>query len=153
MAQPREKLVEAWRALLKAHRAALGDIERKLKEAGLPPLAWYDALLELRRASGGLRLGELERRMLLEQYNVSRLCDRLQAAGLVERRPDPEDARGRIVAITAAGRAQAKRMWRVYGSAIEEAVGGRLSEKEAEQLTRLLWKLASGASSADPRRE
>ena len=43
---------EAWRALITAHAAAIERIERELSEAGLPPLGWYDVLLELWRARG-----------------------------------------------------------------------------------------------------
>ena len=45
-----------WMRLMRASRTTLAAIEAALKGAGLPPLSWYDALLELRRAGvGGLR--------------------------------------------------------------------------------------------------
>ena len=40
----------AWVALVRAHRVATARVEADLKAAGLPPLAWYDALWELTRA-------------------------------------------------------------------------------------------------------
>ena len=46
----RETLVRTWARLVKAQQMALASIESALKSAGLPPLAWYDALLELERA-------------------------------------------------------------------------------------------------------
>ena len=48
--KPTEIEVVAWARLLKASAKLLAFVERDLKEAGLPPLAWYDALLELHRA-------------------------------------------------------------------------------------------------------
>ena len=69
---PGEVEIVAWARLLKASAKLLDAVERDLKQAGLPPLAWYDALLELHRARpDGLRPGDLEKEMLLPQYNVS----------------------------------------------------------------------------------
>lgn len=139
---PSEDAQAAWIALNRAHHAALSRIEARLKAAGLPPLAWYDALLELERAGpAGLRPVELERRMLLPQYGLSRLLARLEAEGLVARAPCPEDARGQVVTATAAGRALRRRIWRHYGPAIAESVGARLTEEEARVLSALLAKL------------
>lgn len=140
--EPSEQAVTAWARLVRAGQIVLEKIEAELKAAGLPPLAWYDVLLELGRAEAGrLRPLELERRTLLAQYNASRLIDRMEKAGLVERLPHPEDGRGQLVAITAEGRAQQKRVWKVYGPAIARHVGEKLRPAEAVELARLLAKL------------
>jgi DNA-binding MarR family transcriptional regulator len=137
--KPSETVVRAWARLMKAQRLALGAAEHALKSAGLPPLAWYDALLELERAGArGLRPFELERAMLLEQYNLSRLLDRMEKAGYIERRACEDDGRGQIVAITSAGKAVRRRMWPVYAAAIQNALGRHLSEKQAETFDALL---------------
>ncbi len=69
--KPAEATIRAWARLTKAQNQALGSIEATLKAADLPPLAWYDVLLETERAGkGGLRPFELERAMLLAQYNL-----------------------------------------------------------------------------------
>lgn len=139
---PSEETVTAWARLVRAEQTVLAKIEAELKAADLPPLSWYDVLLELSRAEDGrLRPLELERRTLLAQYNASRLIDRMQTAGLVERRPHPEDGRGQLVAITAAGRALQKRIWKSYGPAIARHVGEKLRPAEATDLARLLQKL------------
>jgi len=141
---PSEEAVTAWARLVRAQQTVLGRIEAALKAAGLPPLSWYDVLLELGRAEDGrLRPLELERRTLLAQYNASRLIDRMEKAGLVERLPHPEDGRGQLVAITPEGRVLQKRMWKVYGPAIVAHVGDKLSRAEASELARLLKKLAN----------
>jgi DNA-binding MarR family transcriptional regulator len=142
--RPSESVVRAWARLARAQHLVLSRIEADLKAVGLPPLAWYDVLLELNRAgagAGGLRPFELERRLLLPQYGLSRLIDRIERAGCVERRPCAEDGRGQIVAITGAGRELRARMWPVYAAAIEAAVGAALSDAEAEHLAALLGKV------------
>jgi DNA-binding MarR family transcriptional regulator len=140
--RPAEATIRAWARLMKAQHQALGSVEGVLKEAGLPSLAWYDVLLETERAGkDGLRPFELERAMLLAQYNLSRLIDRMEAAGYVERRPCVDDGRGHFIAITAAGRAMRRRMWPIYARAIEATVGRRLSARQAATLGELLGHL------------
>lgn len=140
--KPAEATIRAWARLMKAQHRALGSVESALKAAGLPPLAWYDVLLETERAGrDGLRPFELEQAMLLAQYNLSRLVDRIETAGYVERRPCADDGRGHLIAITDAGRAMRRRIWPVYARAIEAAVGQRLSGKQAATLGELLGQL------------
>lgn len=148
--QPDESTVHAWARLVRAEQVTLARVEGALKRAGLPSLSWYDVLLELsREADGMLRPVELERRLLLAQYNASRLIDRMARSGLVARRACPEDGRGQFVEITEAGRDMQKRMWRVYGAAIADHVGAKLGPGEAEALYGLLGKLLRD-SPADP---
>ena len=137
-----ESAVRAWARLERAQRAAQGIVERRLKKAGLPALAWYDVLLELERAgAAGLRPFELQKAMLFAQYNLSRLIDRMAADGCVARTASAEDGRGQVLAITRAGRVLRRRIWPVYAAAIEAAVGARLSPAEARTLGDLLGKL------------
>lgn len=141
--QPSNAVVDAWIALMRAQQVTLLKIERAFREAKLPPHAWYDALWELDRAgAAGLRPFEIERRMLIAQSNISRLLDRLEEQGYVERQPCEEDGRGQTIVITPSGRDLRKRMWPVYARAIGEAVGRRVSEREAANLASLLTKLA-----------
>ncbi|HEY8572850.1 MarR family transcriptional regulator [Phenylobacterium sp.] len=138
---PSEAIQMAWARLLRAHQVALGLVETRLKDAGLPALEWYDVLLELER-QGPLRPRQLQAELLLPQYNLSRLLERMVDAGLLERRPCPDDARGHLVAPTRRGRGVRRRMWPVYAAAIGEAVGERVSEREAAQLAELLGRIA-----------
>lgn len=142
--EPSEAVVDAWIALNRAQQAALLRIERAFRDAKLPPSSWYDVLWELDRAGeGGLRPFEIERQRLIAQSNISRLIDRLAEQGYVERQPCEEDGRGQRIVITPAGRDMRRRMWPVYARAIGEAVGRRISEREAANLANLLAKLAN----------
>lgn len=142
MDRPNETTVLAWARLVRASQMALAAVEADLKAAGFPPLTWYDLLFELERAgAAGLRPFELERKTLLAQYNLSRSVERLAKAGYLARQACPEDGRGSILTLTDSGRALLRRMWPAYGAAIEAHVGQRLSEREADQLGRILAKL------------
>ena len=141
MQTPSDAVVSAWIGLLRAQASAFGQVERAVRDAGLPKLEWYDVLWELDRG-GALRPRDLQVRLLFAQYNLSRLLDRMEAAGVIAREACPEDNRGQLISITDTGRRLRRRMWLTYGPAIEAAIKGRLTEEEAGQLAELLGKLA-----------
>jgi len=141
MQPPSETVVAAWIGLLRAQAFAFGEIERAVRDAGLPKLEWYDVLWELERG-GPLRPRDLQARLLFAQYNLSRLLDRMEAADLITRDACPEDNRGQLISITDQGRKLRRRMWLTYGPAIDAAIKGRLTEEEAGLLATLLSKLA-----------
>lgn len=139
---PAPEAVMAWARLMRVSRQLSEKIEDALKCAGLPALAWYDALHEIAEAGEeGLRPFQLTDRMLLAQYNVSRLLARLEQDGLIEKGEVAEDGRGQTVRITPAGRDMRRRLWAVYGKAIAENVGDRLGKDELAALSALLGKL------------
>lgn len=133
--------IRAWSHFLGAQALALRAIEERLKAAGQPPMAWYDVLLELERAGGRLRQGELAAVLVVERYNVTRLLDRMEAAGLVQREQVESDRRGTMAVLTEAGRAQRQETWPHYRGAVLEAFAGALPPAEAEALTGTLKKL------------
>ena len=134
--------VDVWARFIRAEHRLLEAVEADLKAAGLPPLVWYDVVLELARAPDGrLRHRDLQARVLLAKYNLSRLIDRMAGDGLVARVPVAEDARGAYIAITEAGRRLQKRMWPVYGRSIARYFGAHLDEADLTELDRILAKL------------
>lgn len=132
----------AWVSLVRGHQGVLGRIETALQSADLPPLSWYDVLLELSRSrETGVRAFELESRLLLPQYGLSRLLDRIEKAGYIERRVCEDDRRGKLLFITQSGEDIRQRMWPIYQKAILDILGKKLSKKEAEQFVLTLSKL------------
>lgn len=139
---PDEIAVQAWARLARAQQLLLERIEADLKAAGLPPLRWYDVLLELHRARPeGLRQFEIGAAVLLSKYNVSRLLDRLEDEKLLLRQACEADGRGAQVQITQQGRDLLKRMWSIYGVAITEHFSRHFSQAELKQLASLLGRL------------
>ncbi len=134
--------LHAWAVLLSAHATLVERIEAALAAAELPPLAWYDVLWALERADAGqLRMRELAQAVVLSRSNLTRLVDRLEAAGLTARAACADDRRGAYAVITAAGRAMRKRMWPPYRREIETLFAGHLTQKEATTLGELLTKV------------
>jgi len=141
---PSDAATRAWIDLMRTQQTLLARIEQDLKQARLPPLAWYDVLLELWRADGGrLRPQEIERRTLLAQYSLSRLLTRLEREGLIELQAFDDDGRGKLAVITKRGRQVREAMWAVYGASIRRHLEAKLSEAEAVKLSALLAKLST----------
>jgi DNA-binding MarR family transcriptional regulator len=73
------------------------------QECGISHLM-FEVLLILGRAGDpGLSMGAISREQVLTTGGVTRLVDRMVAAGLVERTDDPGDRRGKLVRLTEAG--------------------------------------------------
>jgi DNA-binding MarR family transcriptional regulator len=135
----------AWAVLLTAHAVLVARIEAALAAAGLPPLAWYDVLWELEKGNGRLRMAELARRVVLSRSNLTRLADRLEAAGLVERQDAAEDGRGYELVLTRAGRAMRKKMWPAYEAQIEALFSRHLGAEEARVIGEALGRAVKAA--------
>jgi DNA-binding MarR family transcriptional regulator len=137
----------AWRALLRAHAAAVGRIEHDLgaSEPDLP-LTWYDVLVALVGApERRLRLRELAREVLLSRSGLTRLVDRLEAAGLLRREPDPTDRRGAFAVLTEAGYDALRRTWPLYAQGIQEHFARYLADDEAAMLARALQRVTDAS--------
>jgi DNA-binding MarR family transcriptional regulator len=140
--EPTKETIQAWILLHRAHRQLLESVEKSLKIKALPPLDWYDVLLELyREKNAGLRQYEIGEKILLNKPNLSRLIDRLEKNQLVCRYTCAEDGRGNQIKITAKGEKQLKQVWPVYSQAIEEGLGLKLKPNELVELSRVLSKV------------
>jgi DNA-binding MarR family transcriptional regulator len=102
----------------------------------------YLVLAALRRAGPPYRMNPtaLYASVILSSGGMTKRLDRLERAGLVERRPDPTDRRGRLVALSAKGRALVDRAV-VEHLDNEQRLLGALSAPERRTLSSLLRKL------------
>jgi DNA-binding MarR family transcriptional regulator len=132
----------AWRKFLVTHVTLIEQIERDLTQAELPSLSWYDVLFTLSEApEQRLRLHELAQAVLLSRSNVTRLVDRLEVSGLIQREHCPSDRRGAFAVITDEGLKMLDRMWSVYGQAIEKYFACHLDANEVKFLVKILNRL------------
>ena len=101
---PDDPRLDAWRSLIHAHARLTRTLDDELQLAHHLSLAEYDAMLQLVNAPGRrLRMSVLADRVLLSRSGITRLVDRLVAAGMVERSQCSTDARGAEAALTSAG--------------------------------------------------
>jgi len=139
---PSKQVETAWVLLIRAQQVLLAQVETALKNAALPPLSWYDVLLELSRdPDSGLRQFEIGERVLLNKHNLSRLIDRLESDGLVKRKACDIDGRGNTVKITKKGMQLKQEMWPVYAKAIQELIAEPLTATQVRSLTDVMSTL------------
>ena len=148
--RPNERHLAAWRCLLTAHATLIELIERDLAAARVVPLGWYDVLLALSEApERRLRLHELARAVVLSRSGLSRLVDRLEAAGLLRRERSSDDRRGAFAVLTDAGYAALRTAWPVYARGIIEHFARHLTDDEAQTLTAVFARLLAAARAPD----
>ena len=102
----------------------------------------FDVLASLRRSGRPYQLSptQLYREMMLTSGAMTNRIDRLEEAGLVARRPDPQDRRGTLVRLTAKGKALIDAATSQHVANEERLLAG-LSEREQLQLGEVLRKL------------
>ena len=148
MAQPTQAKVDALRSLLRARTALVERIEVALRSDDLPPLAWYDVLCALDEAPGdGLRPRDLGYAVAHTPSGLTRLLDRIVAAGLVERKSCPTDRRGYVVVLTPSGQETLEMMRPVYMQELGAGFASLLTEAEAKALIELLDRVSASACS------
>ncbi len=105
------------------------------------PLAWFEVLVRLGRSDDGqLTMGALAEQVTLTTGGVTRLVDRMEAAGYVARLPCPTDRRVAYAAITKAGRRKLAEASEVHGANLRETFA-EFSDRELTVLDRLLDRL------------
>jgi MarR family transcriptional regulator, 2-MHQ and catechol-resistance regulon repressor len=100
-----DRLVSTFGRLLEATHMLEHELGRALElETGLP-LTWLEVLLRLSRSPGGeLTMGEVARQLVVTSGGVTRLVDRMTAAGYVDRRRCEQDRRVQYARLTSLGR-------------------------------------------------
>jgi DNA-binding MarR family transcriptional regulator len=142
-----ESSLRAWRALLTAQAVTVDAVEGRLQAEGRLSLAWFEVLARLSSAEGSmLRMQDLANRLVLSRSGVTRLVDRLEAAGLIERASCASDRRGTYAVLTDAGKRAFEEARPFVDRAVQASFGRHLSDAEAQQLEAVLTKLldASG---------
>ena len=106
------------------------------------PLAWFEVLLQLRRSPDGrLKMNRIADAIVHSTGGTTRLIDRLEQSGFVERQLCPTDRRAIHVAITAQGNAKLDEALGVHLEYLDDRLGARFSDEERGTLTALLTKL------------
>ena len=141
-----EDELATWRAFVRAHDTVTRRLERELEQAGGLTLSELDVLITLERAERHtVRLTDLATRVLLTKSGITRLVDRLEEMGLVERRPCPVDRRGLNAVLTAKGRAAHRRTIGVHLRSVAAAFSDHVTGSERAPLRAALERIAGQA--------
>ena len=138
--------VDVWRLFITTHATLIGIIDKEMTAADVVPLHWYDVLIELYEASDHkLRMHELADKVVLSRSGLTRLVDRLEQAGYLQREVDPEDRRGFFTVITEEGIAALRQGWKIYERGINEHFAQFLTEEEATILQNAFTRILDAA--------
>ena len=134
--------IASWSALVGVYQAVLHEVVAALDDDAGMDSGVFSALAYLERAQPPHRMAmsELQRAMhpRYSQPGFSRLVQRMEADGLLERRTDPDDRRATIVMTTRAGRKQFGLANAVYTAALRSSFGRHLRSGEHAQLAALM---------------
>jgi DNA-binding MarR family transcriptional regulator len=136
-----------WLRLLTCATLIEGGIRARLRRDFDTTLPRFDLLAALDRAPAGLTLGDVSRRMMVSNGNVTGLATRLEAEGLIERRACPGDRRAQLLRLTAKGRREFARQSAAHEGWVAELLGG-LDAAERAALFRLLGQAKASVRAA-----
>jgi len=142
-----ETELRLWLRLLTCTTLIEGEIRRRLREEFHVTLPRFDLMAQLDKSPNGMTLGELSKRMMVSNGNVTGLAERLVVLGLLDRRPAPNDRRAQIVSLTPEGRRAFRAMARAHEDWIAE-IFADLGPSQVEPLMRLLARTKASARRA-----
>lgn len=130
-------------SLMRVQQLVLGRLDALLRPHGLT-FARYEALVLLSFTSrGSLPLGKMGERLQVHPTSVTSIVDRLERAGLVVRRPHPDDGRAVLAEITGAGRDLVQR---ATADLVAADFGlGALAEGDLAELSEILRPIRKAA--------
>jgi MarR family transcriptional regulator, multiple antibiotic resistance protein MarR len=100
-------------------------------------------LLRYVRDHPGARVADLASAFAIGVGTTSKIVDRLETQGRVERRPNPANRRSSLLALTPAGESAVSRAEPAWQAAIREILGGAVTPEELTALSRALGALRS----------
>jgi DNA-binding MarR family transcriptional regulator len=135
--------MDAWRSFLHAHARITRRLDEELQAAHGLSLAEYDALLHISHAPGRrVRMNVLAERVILSRSGITRLVDRLEAAGAVERLACVTDARGQEAALTPLGLERLREAAQTHLDGVRRYFLDRLDQPDLVALESALSRVA-----------
>jgi DNA-binding MarR family transcriptional regulator len=137
----------AWRGMLRVHTALVRALDAELEQAHGLPLTHYDVLIYLRMAPDRrLRMAELADSVLLSRSGVTRLVDRLEREGLLERDSCTSDGRGCFAVLTDKGEELLSRARPTHLAGVRERFLRHFSDDELRALADFWNRVEPGAA-------
>jgi len=137
-----EEQARGWRDFVQTFGTVMHQLDQDMQADQDTPLAWFDVLVHLNEApEGRLRMHELAESLVLVPSSLTRLIDRMNSAGLVEREPCPEDRRVVYCVITGEGRAVYHRVRPGHNDRVQERFMQYLNREDVAALRRIFSKV------------
>ena len=127
--------LRAWRGLLRVHDQLSKALDAELEAAHGLPLTSYEVLLYLSDADEGrMRMHDLAASVLLSRSGLTRLVDRLERDGYLERCSCAHDARGAFAVLTPAGREKLEAARTTHLAGVRKLFLSHFTDEELERL-------------------
>ena len=134
----------AWSGFIRAHASIVKELDAELQAAHGLPLSSYDVLVQLSLAPNGrMQMFELAEAVHLSRSGLTRLVDRLECQGLLERHRGDRDPRQVFACITKPGIERLAETTSTHLAGVRRRFLERLSPAQAEQLA-AVWKQLLG---------
>jgi DNA-binding MarR family transcriptional regulator len=135
--------MRAWRGLLRAHACLAKRLDAELEQAHRLPMSSYEVLHHLQEASEGrMRMCDLAEQAQLSRSGLTRLVDRLERDGLLERCSCAHDARGSYACMTELGHERLEEARVTHLEVVREHFFSRFSESELSVLADMWERIA-----------
>jgi DNA-binding MarR family transcriptional regulator len=136
------------RLLLEGHRVLAAELVVSLQERGYPDIrAGHLVVFQHIDRRSGTRLTELATRARMTKQGMMLMVDDLESRGYVRRVADPDDARAKIVRLTAHGRRAAAEARRAVQS-LETRTRRQLGDRRYDTVREALEELTLGEDEA-----
>jgi DNA-binding MarR family transcriptional regulator len=130
-----DEVITTWGLVMEASAGVNARLEREMQQELGIPLTFFEVLLRLGRSEGdGVSLNALAAQVSFSSGGFSRLVDRMEARGLVERRPCPTNRRSTLVAVTTSGRAVLDDAVRVHADGLRRHLLDALEPRSVAEL-------------------
>jgi len=137
--------VSTWINLQQANRVIEGALEARLQSAVELSLAEFELLFRLEVAADHpLQMSQIAAQLINSPSGTTRIADRLERAGLIERETPRENRRVVHVKLTAKGQDVLGRADQTFREVLHEVFGSHLTEAEVASLRATLRKLLEG---------
>ncbi|MGH3090192.1 MAG: MarR family winged helix-turn-helix transcriptional regulator [Rubrobacteraceae bacterium] len=143
-----KELLRLWLRTLTLTNVVEKRVRARLREEFDVTLPRFDVMAALHEAPGGMNMGEVSRRLMVSNGNVTGIMGRLEEEGLVHRRAKPGDRRTQIVQLTEAGRETFEAMAAAHSAWIS-SMFSTLTAEEVETLDRLLKNAKNSVLESD----
>ena len=135
----------AWIGFLRAHHVLVAELDDELRREHDLPLTSFDVLVQLDLSDEGqLRMSELADAVLLSRSGLTRLVERLESKGLLERRECSEDARGAYAVLTDDGRTLLAAARKTHLAGVRTRFLERFDREELQSLGDLWQRVLPG---------
>ena len=146
-----ETELAAWRGMLRTHAILVKRLDAELEAAHGLALTSYEVLLHLSGAEGSrMRMCDIADSVLLSRSGLTRLVDRLERDGLVERVTCDSDARGAFAKLTEDGRRLFDAARRTHLDGVRQHFLAHFSEQELVLLGETWQRIAGAAAQQGP---